>query len=134
MDVDLNSLPDDASLPKDIVISLLDSVEIKYQEKIHHLEEQLRLFKNELFGRTSEQRHELQPDQLALFNGDDEHGTEDSQASDDTIVIAAHARKKRGRKPLPKVLPRIDIIHDLSEDQKQCACGARLSRFGEEVS
>jgi hypothetical protein len=68
MDVDLNSLPDDASLPKDIVISLLDSVEIKYQEKIHHLEEQLRLFKNELFGRTSERRHEPHPDQMPLFN------------------------------------------------------------------
>jgi transposase len=134
MDVDLNSLPDDASLPKDIVISLLDSVEIKYQEKIHHLEEQLRLFKNELFGRTSERRHEPHPDQMPLFNGDDEHGAEDIQASDDTIVIAAHARKKRGRKALPKDLPRIDIIHDLSEDEKQCACGARLSRFGEEVS
>ena len=134
MDVDLKSLPDDASLPKDTVLSLVNEIEIKYQEKIHHLEEQLRLFKNELFGRTSEQRHAPHPDQLPLFNGDDKHGTEDSQPTDDTIVIAAHARKKRGRKPLPKDLPRIDIIHDLSEDQKQCACGARLSRFGEEVS
>jgi len=134
MDVDLKSLPDDASLPKDIVISLLDSVEIKYQEKIHHLEEQLRLFKNELFGRTSEQRYGPHPDQLPLFNGDDEHAAGDIQTVDDTIVIGAHARKKRGRKPLPKDLPRIDIIHDLSEDEKQCACGARLSRFGEEVS
>jgi len=34
---------------------------------------------------------------------------------------------------LPKDLPRVDIIHDLSEAEKQCACGARLSRFGEEV-
>jgi transposase len=141
MDVDLKSLPDDASLPKDVVQSLVNEIEVKhneievkYQEKIHHLEEQLRLFKNELFGRTSEQRHEPHADQLPLFNGDDEHGAGDSQASDDTIVIAAHARKKRGRKPLPKNLPRIDIIHDLSEDQKQCACGAQLSRFGEEVS
>jgi transposase len=141
MDVDLKSLPDDASLPKDTVLSLVNEievkhneVEVKYQEKIHHLEEQLRLLKNELFGRTSEQRHEPHPDQLPLFNGDDEHGAGDSQASDNTIVIAAHARKKRGRKPLPKDLPRIDIIHDLSEDQKQCACGAQLSRFGEEVS
>ena len=134
MDVDLKSLPDDASLPKDIVLSLVNEIEIKYQEKIHHLEEQLRLFKNELFGRSSEKRHEPHPDQLPLFNGDDEHGAGDSQASDDTIVIGAYARKKRGRKPLPKDLPRIDIIHDLSEDQKQCACGARLSRFGEEVS
>ena len=49
MDVDLESLPDDASLPKDIVLSLIDQLEVKYQEKIHYLEEQLRLFKNEPF-------------------------------------------------------------------------------------
>ncbi|MGB5748955.1 MAG: IS66 family transposase, partial [Desulfobacterales bacterium] len=131
--MDIKSLPDDASLPKDIVLSLVNEIEIKYQEKIHHLEEQLRLFKNELFGHSSEKRHEPHANQLPLFNGDDEHAA-DSQVSDDTIVIAAHARKKRGRKPLPKDLPRIDIIHDLSEDEKQCACGAQLSRFGEEIS
>ena len=86
MDVDLKSLPDDANLTKDIVLSLVNQVEVKYQEKIQ------------------------------------------------TIAIAAHERKKRGRKPLPKDLPRIDIIHDLSEDEKQCACGARLSRVGEPIS
>jgi transposase len=134
MDVDLKSLPDDASLPKDTVISLVDDLEVKYQEKIHYLEEQLRLLKNELFGRSSEKRHEPPADQRPLFEGDDDHGAGGSKTTDDKIVIAAHSRKKRGRKPLPKDLPRIDIIHDLSEDEKQCACGARLSRFGEEVS
>ena len=59
MDVDLKSLPDDASLPKDTVLSLVNEIEVKhneievkYQEKIHYLEEQLRLFKNEIFGRS----------------------------------------------------------------------------------
>jgi transposase len=133
MDVDLKSLPDDASLPKDIVLSLIDQLEVKYQEKIHYLEEQLRLFKNELFGRSSEKRHEPHPDQVPLFSGDDNPAADSTQPSDDTIVIAAHSRKKPGRKPLPKDLPRIDIIHDLSEEQKQCGCGARLSRIGEEI-
>jgi transposase len=134
MDVDLKNLPDDASLTKDIVISLVDDLEVKYQEKIHYLEEQLRLFKKELFGRSSEKRHELHADQMPLFNRDDDHATGDTQTIDDTIVIAAHARKKRGRKPLPKDLPRIDIIHDLSEEQKQCGCGQRKSCIGEEIS
>ena len=44
MDLDLKNLPDDASLPKDTVINLIDEIEVKYQEKIHYLEEQLRLF------------------------------------------------------------------------------------------
>jgi transposase len=134
MDLDLKNLPDDAILPKDIVISLVDELEVKYQEKIHYLEEQLRLFKNELFGRSSEKRHEPHADQIPLFNRDDDHAADDTQASDDTIVIAAHARKKRGRKPLPKDLPRIDIVHDLSEEEKQCGCGQRKSCIGEEIS
>jgi transposase len=134
MDLDLKNLPDDASLPKDIVLSLVDGLEVKYQEKIHYLEEQLRLFKMELFGRSSEKRHELHPDQMLLFNRDDDHGADDTQTSDDTIVISSYARKKRGRKPLPKDLPRIDVIHDLSEEQKQCGCGQRKDCISEEIS
>ena len=133
MDLDLENLPDDASLPKEIVISLVDEIEVKYREKIHYLEEQLRLFKNELFGRSSEKRDEPHSDQMPLFNGDDDAAC-DTETSDDTIVISAHARKKRGRKALPKDLERIDIIHDLTEEQKQCGCGVRLSLIGEEVS
>jgi len=134
MDFDLKNMPDDASLPKDVVISLVDDLEVKYQEKIHYLEEQLRLFKNELFGRSSEKRHEPHPDQMPLFEGDDDHAASDTQTSEDTIVIAPHARKKRGRKALPKDLPRIDIIHDLSEEEKQCDCGQPKDCIGQDVS
>ena len=132
--MDLNNLPDDASLPKDVVISLVDDLEVKYQEKIHYLEEQLRLFKNELFGRRSEKRHAPHPDQMRLFEGDDDPAASDTQTSEDTIVIATHARKKRGRKALPKDLPRIDIIHDLSEEEKQCDCGQHKDCIGQDVS
>jgi transposase len=134
MDLDLKNLPDDASLPKDVVISLVDDLEVKYQEKIYYLEEQLRLFKNELFGRSSEKRHEPHPDQMPLFEGGDDQAANDTQTSEDTIVIAAHARKRRGRKALPKDLPRIDIIHDLSEEEKQCDCGQHKDCIGQDVS
>ena len=69
MDLDLKNLPDDASLSKDTVISLIDEIEVKYQEKIHYLEEQLRLFKNELFGRKSERRHEPHSSSNAALRG-----------------------------------------------------------------
>ncbi len=48
-------------------------------------------------------------------------------------MIPAHTRKKRGRKPLPEHLPRVEIIHDLPEEQKVCACGAALSRIGQDT-
>jgi transposase len=141
MDVDLKSLPDDAKLSKDTVISLLteiqekhNQIEVKSQEKIHYLEEQLRLLRNELFGRSSEKHPGPHPDQTLLFDDKDSDQLEQVSPRDDRIQIGAHSRKKRGRKPLPEDLPRIDIIHDLDDDQKLCACGAELTRFGQEVS
>jgi len=112
MDVDLKSLPDDATLPKEVVVSLIET----YQEKIHYLEEQLRLFKNEIFDRRSEKRHILSPDQIPLFEGPKE--PKDPQSEEQSIVIATHSRRKPGRKPLPKDLPRVDIIHDIPESPK----------------
>ena len=35
---------------------------------------------------------------------------------------------------LPKDLPRVDIIHDLSEEQKLSGCGTRKSCIGQEIS
>ena len=139
--MDLKSLPDDAKLSKDTVISLLteiqekhNQIEVKSQEKIHYLEEQLRLLRNELFGRSSEKHPGPHPDQTLLFDDKDSDQLEQVSPRDDRIQIGAHSRKKRGRKPLPEDLPRIDIIHDLDDDQKLCACGAELTRFGQEVS
>jgi transposase len=43
-------------------------------------------------------------------------------------------RPKRGRKPLPPHLPREDIIHDLPDSAKVCACGCQLSKIGQETS
>ncbi len=92
------------------------------------------MLKNELFGRSAEKRHEPHPDQRLLFDGDDNGDTDPSPTDDETIEIAAHSRKKRGRRALPKDLPRIDIIHDIDEEQKQCGCGQLKSCIGEEVS
>ena len=47
----------------------------------------------------------------------------------------AHERGKGGRKKLSAALPRVDVIHDLPEDQKICvADGTKLERIGEEIS
>jgi len=37
------------------------------------------------------------------------------------------------RKPLPDNLPRIDVIHDLTEEEKQCACGNKKNLMGSEI-
>jgi transposase len=119
MDLDLKNIPDDASLSKESVIDFIDVIEVKYDRKIHYLEKQLRLSRNELFGRKSERRHEPHPVQMPLFDKDEAQASDVFCSSDKTIVFSAHARKKRGRKSLPKDLQRVDNIHELSEEEKQ---------------
>jgi transposase len=135
MKVDLSKLPDDAILDKEAIFSLVGDIETSYQEKIHYLEEQVRLLKNELFGRKSEKRYPGPDDrQLPIFDsGLTDDQPLENQKQDDSIVIATHHRKKRGRKPLPDNLPRVEIIHDLAEEEKICQCGDTLICIGSDT-
>ena len=130
--LDVHSLPDDPTELKQIIATLSSS----YQDKFHHLEEQVRLLRNEIFGRKSEKRLPPQDErQQRLFDEADGEVSEESSRSQEPkpIPVAPHLRRKAGRKPLPADLPRIEVIHDLPESEKQCACGTPLSRIGEEV-
>ena len=132
--LDAKNLPDDPTQLKQIIAALSSS----YQEKISHLEEHVRLLRNEIFGRKSEKRPAVEDArQGRLFDEVDTacdcpQETAGAQAPE-RIRLAPHKRRKAGRKPLPADLPRIDVIHDLPESQKLCACGSRLSRIGEEI-
>lgn len=117
-----NNLPDDAQSLKQIISS--------QQQQIDYLQEMVRLLKNELFGRKSEALPAVNPNQLQLFNPDE---PAEPVQSDEDIVVPEHTRKKRGRKPLPEDLPRVEVLHDIPEAEKRCACGAELSRIGEET-
>ena len=132
MKSDLSSLPDDVRLSKQDIASLIEAIDQKYQEKIHYLEERIRLLQNELFGKKSEQRRQGDNRQMPIF-GQLDDTPDPVPTSQDTIVVPAHQRRKRGRKPLPEDLPRVEVIHDLPEEQKLCACGAKLSRIGQET-
>ena len=130
--LDVHSLPNDPTELKQIIATLSS----RYQDKLHHLEEQVRLLRNEIFGRKSEKRLPPQDErQQRLFDEADGEVSQESSRSEGPkpIPVAPHQRRKAGRKPLPVDLPRIEVIHDLAESEKQCACGSRLSRIGEEV-
>ena len=68
-----------------------------------------------------------------LFLKSDSRQDPDQGSSASSVVVAEHKRKKRGRKPLPADLPRVEVIHDLPENEKVCACGTQLSRIGEDT-
>jgi len=132
MDLDLTKIPDDARVTKQDLACLIDLVEQKYQEKIAYLEERVRLLQNEIFGRRTEKHYPQDHLQMPLFPSAGQD-TSTQGLSNETIVIAEHSRKKKGRKPLPDDLPRIDVVHDIPEEEKVCECGSPLRRIGQEV-
>jgi len=132
--LDVQNLPDNPTELKQIIAALSS----RYEDQIHHLEEHVRLLRNEIFGRKSEKRLPPQDErQQRLFDeadGGSEVLSESSRSEEPTpIRVAGYKRRKAGRKPLPADLPRIELIHDIPESEKQCACGSMLSRIGEEI-
>jgi len=133
MDLDLKNIPDDALITKQDLACLINLVEQKYQEKISYLEERVRLLQNEVFGRKTEKHYPQDHLQMPIFQAAQQNSAVEKKPSESTIVIAEHSRKKSGRKPLPADLPRVDVIHDIPEEEKVCECGSCLSRIGQDV-
>ncbi len=109
-----------------------------YLADIASLKEQVRFLQAQLFGRSSEAKITPDDKQLNLFNFDaglpSDEDSDNENGQDDEIEVPAHKRKKPGRKPLPENLPRIEVEHDLTEEEKLCKCGCIKTRIGKEVS
>lgn len=104
-----------------------DTLELKYD----HLKEEYRLLLFKRFGRSSEKH--VETDQHSLFE-EAEVTAEDDSPDAPATDVKSHTRKKRGRRPIDESIPRVDIVHDIPDAEKQCGCGHALVRIGEEVS
>ena len=134
MKADLTSLPDDPQELKTIIIDKAKALHF-HQQRITHLEEQVQLLRSKLYGKKSEKmitRNDV--DQLALFDEAEIDEGVESEGPSDEITVAPHTRKKRGRKPLPKDLPRVDVTYDIPESEKQCGCGCEKTCIGKETA
>jgi transposase len=114
---------------------VIDFAELRqnYETEISILKEEIRILKHRLFGRKSE-KLPVGTGQLLLFNEAEAAEAEEPGTPAETIAVPAHERRRGCRKPLPDNLPRIEVLHDLTDEQKQCACGEQKSRIGEDVS
>ena len=117
----------------------LSSLERARDERIALLEQENRWLKAQLFGRSSEKRtlEEISPDQGRLLFNEAEAiaHTPEASGAPEALRIAAHSRKKPGRKALPSDLPRIQVVHDLPEGEKRCSRdGTTLEVIGKEES
>ncbi|WP_157660740.1 IS66 family transposase zinc-finger binding domain-containing protein, partial [Burkholderia ubonensis] len=100
--------------------------------------EQLKVMLRKLFGASSEKKRD--PRQGDLFLNEAEQlaptsATQPAQEDRPEIEVAAHKRKRGGRKPLDPALPREVIRYEIPADQLVCpADGSKLVEIGVEVS
>ena len=114
------------TLPTDI--ETLQKMVLELQSENQYLLEQFRLAQQKQFGKSSE----VSPDQGELFNEAEQLVDEPIESEEQKI---SYTRNKPKRKPLPKDLPREVIVHDLTEDEKNCdCCGHELHQMGEKKS
>ncbi len=116
-------------------------IERDAQEKIQRLIEQMIQARHRMFGTSSEQL----PAQWRLFD-EAESLTVNTTESDDITDIPAtqepvDSSDKKGNKaargkrsPLPVELKRVDIVHDVPEQDRTCPCGTPMVVIGEEIS
>jgi transposase len=140
MSIDLDQLPDSPQALKAMLVEALQkneqlraehnkTLESK-QAYITQLEQALRRANAERFGRRSE-RHAGQGE-LSLFN--EAELLADANPEPEATSVRAHRRRGRGANALPKNLRRVDIVYDLTDEQKQCSnCGNTLRPIGDEV-
>lgn len=133
--LDLQTLPDDTEALKHIIATLQRGW-TEAEKRIEVLCEEVRLLENKLFGRRAETWSEAELLQMRLFNEAESAVAEEAASMAARLAcveVAAHRRVKRGRRPLPASLPRVDIVHDISEGEKLCGCGAVMVEIGEET-
>ena len=130
MTYDPTTLPDNPEELKKIILRLQKD-QHRYEQEIDLLQERVRLLYTQLFGKKSEKgTTAAQP--LPLFDMPEPEAEQEPEPEE--VEVAAHTRQKSGRKKLPEDLPRIDVVHDIAEEEKVCECGAQLSRIGEDVA
>ncbi len=137
MELNATKLPDSPAELKGIVGDLHQeniNLRARHDKETGILLEQISLLRAQLYGRKSEKIiPEDGPKPLPLFDMPEPAGS-DEDDDKSTIHVPAHDRKKRGRKPLPEDLPRVEVVHDIDDKDKVCACGCNKDKIGEERS
>jgi len=148
-----NQLPDDMDLLKSLLaeqaMKLDEAANLKQQllahnerlqadkqtvvKKNQHLEAQVLTLKEQLHlalaRRYAASSEKISPDQYRLF--DEAETDTEIEWVDDKIIVPAHTRKKGGRKKLPETLPRVDVVYELSAEERICPHdGATLAEIG----
>jgi len=127
-------LPEDPTLCHELIHQLHDTVR-QSQRRIEKLEHQLAQLLRARYGPRSER---IDESQLMLYAKElleaEPGGASDAQV-DEEATPPRKTGKRRGRKPLPKNLPRKRVVHELPAEQLACPCCHQpRTKISEEVS
>ena len=130
--VSLSTLPDDVTALKAIVHELHESLH-QAQRRNQQLEHRLTQLLRARYGPKADR---LDPGQLVLFALDMlKEVSPQPQSAGQSASQEKTRPKGHGRRPLPSELPRPQVVHDLSDEEKKCpCCGETRVRIGQETS
>ena len=138
MPIALDQLPDDVAALKSLVADQLarnqqlTTENQRYKTQVLTLQEQLNLALARRYAASSEK---ISPDQICLFDEAEVETQTTARPEDESVIVPAHSRRKRGRKKLPEALPRVEVVHALpAQDQFCIHDGAALAEIGEVIS
>src|SRR2546428_7025024 len=126
---------DDLATARALIASLQEQLTTS-QREIAALRHQLDALCDRLFGKKSD-RVDPRQLQLALEQLANEPGpvTEPVEMDSGETPVRGHTRRRpTGRRPLPAHLPRRRVEIDITDADKQCACGHARTRIGEDVT
>jgi transposase/uncharacterized protein (DUF1810 family) len=104
-----------------------------YEKKLLWAEEKYRAMELRYFGQKSEHYRAEDDKQNRLFDEAEEHAAKSPPPPGETMQIPAHERAKRGRKTKTAATERIEIVHDLTDDEQRCpCCGEKRPSIGED--
>ena len=109
---------------------------------IDYLYEQFVLLRHRHFGASTEQSS----DQARLFDEAEALAAASTPEQDQATIPAPTGnaadagpgvpdKPRRGKRaPLPGGLPRVDVVHDVPQAERTCACGTPMVEIGEDIS
>lgn len=134
---DRDSLPNDLEAMKDLYIQLWLAMESSEHEK-QRLVDQIRKHLRARFGRKAET---MDPKQLMLAFAEMQKAGHlpPPETTDEPEPPQVQARRRiekagHGRRALPVDLPRVEVVHDIPDAEKTCACGKKMISLPPEVS
>lgn len=130
------ALPEDIEIAHRMIRDLLEQLRSSRRNE-DQLRQRIEDLIRQFYGRKAEK---VDPDQLLLFAADDltrfrPEEPEQSGAADGPENHPAPPKRKRGRRALPKNLPRRRILHEIPEAERLCpCCNDPMGPIREEVS